>query len=165
MATVVKCSNFTYMIRTKHCVKQFACLSFGGNATGGPGSDSGSWAWLNVSASCSILWLDSSIASAERSSNVTRSTVEQRKDTGFHTPHQITHIKMGTADSHSHTSESTMTNSTVTNVLHDTILRLYQDILLFQNVMRFHQTCVTVISFMSSFCKNKCWTAKYTDLL
>jgi hypothetical protein len=47
--------NGTYIIRTAHCVKQLACLNFGGNATGGPGSDNGSWAWLNVSASCSIL--------------------------------------------------------------------------------------------------------------
>ena len=151
MASVLQGSNATYIIRTKHCVKQFACLNFGGNATGGPGSDNGSWAWLKVSASCSILWLDSSIASAERSSNVTRSTVKQRQGRGLHTAaRHITHIKTGTVISHVTGHSVLLTNNTANNVLLDVLFRRRHDALYFKHVMWLHQTCVAVISFMAT---------------
>jgi hypothetical protein len=132
MASVLQRLNGTYIIRTKHCVKQFACLNFGGNATGGPGSDNGSWAWLNVSASCSILWLDSSIASAERSSNVTRSTVKQRQGKGLHTAHHITHIKMGTVIPHVTGHSILLTINTANNVLLDVLFRPRHNALYFK---------------------------------
>jgi len=150
MAIVLQGLNDTYIIRTKHCVKQFACLNFGGNATGGPGSDSGSWAWLKVSASCSILWLDSSIASADRSSNVTRSTVKQRQGKGLHTAHHSTHIKMGTVISHVTGHSALLTNNAANNVLLDILFRPRHDALYLKHVMCLHQTCVAVISFVAT---------------
>jgi hypothetical protein len=150
MARVPRGSNGTYIIRTKHCVKQFACLNFGGNATGGPGSDNGSWAWLKVSASCSILWLDSSIASAERSSNVTRSTVKQRQGKDLHTACHITHIKTGTVISHVRGHPVLLTNNIANNVLLDILFRPRHDALYFKHVMWLHQTCLAVISFMAT---------------
>lgn len=54
---------------------KFARLILGGIIPGGPGSDSGSALRLNVEASWFILWEDSSIASDERLSSVTKSTV------------------------------------------------------------------------------------------
>jgi len=150
MANVLQGLNDTYIIRTKHCVKQFACLNFGGNATGGPGSDNGSWAWLNVSASCSILWLDSSIASADRSSSVTRSTVKQRQGKGLHTAHHITHIKTGTMISHVTGHFVLLTNNAANNVLLDILFRPRYNALYFKHVTWLHQTCVAVISFMAT---------------
>jgi hypothetical protein len=150
MANVLQGLNDTYIIRTKHCVKQFACLNFGGNATGGPGSDNGSWAWLNVSASCSILWLDSSIASADRSSSVTRSTVKQWQGKGLHTAHHITHIKTGTVISHVTGHSILLTNNAANNVLLDILLTPCHDTLYFKHVMWLHQTCVAVISLIAT---------------
>jgi len=56
---------------------RLACLIFGGKIPGGPGSVRGSCLRLNALASWSILWLDSSIASEDRSSRVTRSTAKR----------------------------------------------------------------------------------------
>ena len=156
MTNVLQGLNDTYITRTKHCVKQFACLNFGGNATGGPGSDNGSWAWLKVSASCSILWLDSSIASADRSSNVTRSTVKQRQGKGLHIAHHSTHIKTGTVISHAMGHSVLLTNNAANNVLLDILFRPRHDALYFKHVTWLHQTCVAVISFVATRKQEHC---------
>ena len=55
-------------------MKIFARLIFGGSMPGGPGSERGWARLLYVEARLSIRWLDSSMASGDRSSFVTRST-------------------------------------------------------------------------------------------
>ena len=58
---------------------KFARLTLGGIIPGGPGSDKGSALRLKFEANWFILWEDSSIASDERLSSVTRSTeIENR---------------------------------------------------------------------------------------
>lgn len=68
----------TYVNKTKAATKQFAFRTVIGRDEGGPGSLKGSCFCLNISANCSIRCDDSSMASAERSSNVTRSTKKIR---------------------------------------------------------------------------------------
>ena len=58
---------------------KFARLTLGGIIPGGPGSDKGSALRLKFEANWFILWEDSSIASDERLSSVTRSTEIENK--------------------------------------------------------------------------------------
>ena len=64
---------------------KFARLTLGGIIPGGPGSDKGSALRLKFEANWFILWEDSSMASDERLSSVTRSTeIEQGFDIPNH---------------------------------------------------------------------------------
>ena len=65
----------TYSDKPNICTKRFARLIFGGIIPGGPGSDNGSALLLKAEASWLILCEDSNIASDERLSSVTKSTV------------------------------------------------------------------------------------------
>lgn len=56
------------------CIGTYAVRGLPGKGCGGPGSGRGSTRLLNKSANCSTLWLDSSMASADKSSRVTKST-------------------------------------------------------------------------------------------
>ena len=64
----------TYIKRPMIWTNKFARLTLGGIIPGGPGSDKGSALRLKFEANWFILWEDSSIASDERLSSVTRST-------------------------------------------------------------------------------------------
>lgn len=65
---------WTHVNKTNPCAIQFDCFTVMGNGDGGPGSLIGCCFCLNISANCSILCEDSSMASADKSSKVTRST-------------------------------------------------------------------------------------------
>ena len=67
------------------CTKRLAFLTFGGMIPGGPGSVKDSAFLRKAAANWSIRWLDSSIASDDKLSNVTKSTIgkEKRENTFF----------------------------------------------------------------------------------
>lgn len=69
-----KYRSTTYVNNTNDCTIKLDFVIVIGKDEGGPGSLIGSCFCLNISASCSILWEDSNMASAERSSRVTKST-------------------------------------------------------------------------------------------
>ena len=69
----------TYIKRPMIWTNKFARLTFGGIIPGGPGSDKGSALRLKFEANWFILWEDSSMASDERLSSVTRSTEIENK--------------------------------------------------------------------------------------
>ena len=73
----------TYIKRPMIWTNKFARLTLGGIIPGGPGSDKGSALRLKFEANWFILWEDSSIASDERLSSVTRSTEIEK---GFDIP-------------------------------------------------------------------------------
>lgn len=68
------------MNKTNACTRKFEDLTVEGSDEGGPGSLSGSCFCLNISANCSIRCDDSSMASADKSSKVTRSTKKKSKN-------------------------------------------------------------------------------------
>ena len=69
----------TYIKRPMIWTNKFARLTLGGIIPGGPGSDKGSALRLKFEANWLILWEDSSMASDERLSSVTRSTEIENK--------------------------------------------------------------------------------------
>ena len=66
----------THIQSPMHWTIKLALLIFGGNIAGGPGSLKVSALLWYAAAIWSILWLDSTMASADRSSKVTRSTTK-----------------------------------------------------------------------------------------
>lgn len=66
------------MNNAKDCAIQLVFLICSGREVGRPGSLSGSRFCLKTSANCSIRWEDSNIASADKSSNVTKSTKKNK---------------------------------------------------------------------------------------
>lgn len=70
--TVILC--ISYNIMATICIGTIAVRGLPGKGFGGPGSGKGSTLLLNKSASCSTRWLDSNMASADKSSSVTKST-------------------------------------------------------------------------------------------